>query len=116
MKTLLAAALALLVFVPVARADDESVTSGSVTATLSWSGDSFDTQGAKLTITGGGAVAFSQAVPKVVCDGCVLVGSGADDIRINDLDGDGEVEATDRASTGGAGGCINPGGGDFGPA
>jgi hypothetical protein len=117
MKTLLAAACALALIAPaVARADDESVTSGAVTATLSWSGDSFNTQGAKLTITRSGAVAFSQAIPKVVCDGCVLVGSGADDIRINDLDGDGEVEVIAIASTGGSGCCINAGVWDFVPA
>jgi hypothetical protein len=117
MKTLLAAACALVLIAPaVARADDESVTSGAVTATLSWNGDSFDTHGAKLTITRGGAVAFSQAIPKVVCDGCVLVGSGADDIRINDLDGDGEPEVIGIASTGGSGCCINAGVWDFVPA
>jgi hypothetical protein len=113
MKTLLAAALALLVFAPVARADDESVTSGAVTATLSWSGDSFNTQGAKLTITRSGAVAFSQAIPKVVCDGCVLLGSGADDVRINDLNGDGEPEVVVFGWTGGSGCCTLVGIWDF---
>jgi hypothetical protein len=113
MKTLLAAALALLVFAPVARADDESVTSGAVTATLSWSGESFNTQGAKLTITRSGAVAFSQAIPKVVCDGCVLLGSGADDVRINDLNGDGEPEVVVFGWTGGSGCCTLVGIWDF---
>jgi hypothetical protein len=113
MKTLLAAALALLVFVPVARADDESVTSGAVTATLSWGGDSFNTQGAKLTIARSGAVAFSQAIPKVVCDGCVLLGSGADDVRINDLNGDGEPEVVVFGWGGGSGCCTLVGIWDF---
>jgi hypothetical protein len=116
MKILLAAACAFLLLAPAARADDESVTDGAVTATLSWNGDSFDTQGAKLAITRGGAVAFSQAIPNVVCDGCVLVGSGADDIKINDLDGDGEPEVIGIASTGGSGCCINAGVWDFVPA
>src|SRR4051812_31624096 len=106
MKTLLAAACAFLLLAPAARADEESVTSGAVTATLSWSGDTFDTQGAKLAITRGGVVAFSQAIPKVVCDSCVLAGAGADDVKINDLDGDGEPEVVVVASTGGSGCCV----------
>src|SRR4051794_28760947 len=113
MKTLLAAALALLVFVPVARADDESVTSGAVTATLSWSGDSFNTQGAKLTITRNGVSAFSQAIPKVVCDGCLLFGAGADDVKLHDLNGDAEPEVIVVGSSGGSGGCTLAGGWGF---
>jgi hypothetical protein len=113
MKTLLAAALALLVFVPVARADDESVTSGAVTATLSWSGDSSDLQGARLEITRAGAVAFSQAIPKVLCDGCALFGAGSDDIKLNDLNGDGEPEVVVVGSSGGHGCCTLVGIWDF---
>jgi hypothetical protein len=114
MKTLLAAACALALIAPaVARADDESVTSGAVTATLSWAGDSFNTQGAKLTITRSGAVAYSQAIPKVVCDGCVLLGSGSDDVRINDLNGDGEPEVVVIGYSGGSGCCTTVGIWDF---
>jgi hypothetical protein len=114
MKIALAAACALLLIGPaVARADDESVTSGAVTATLSWSGDSFNTQGAKLTITRSGAVAFSQAIPKVICDGCVLLGSGSDDVRINDLNGDGEPEVVVIGWSGGSGCCTLVGIWDF---
>src|SRR3954453_21905425 len=113
MKTLLAAALALLVFVPVARADDESVTSGAVTATLSWSGDSFNTQGAKLTITRNGVSAFSQAIPKVVCDGCLLFGAGADDVKLHDLNGDAEPGGVVVGSSGGSECCPLAGIWDF---
>lgn len=114
MKTLLAAACALVLIAPaVARADDESVTSGAVTATLSWNGDSFNTQGAKLTIARSGAVAYSQAIPKVICDGCVLLGSGSDDVRINDLNGDGEPEVVVIGYTGGSGCCTTVGIWDF---
>ncbi len=119
MKKLVAAVVlagSFLLLAVAAQGDDEAVTSGAVTATLSWNGDSFSTQGAKLTITRSGAVAFSQPIPKVVCDGCVLVGSGADDIRINDLDGDGEPEVIGIASTGGSGCCILAGVWDFVPA
>jgi hypothetical protein len=116
MKKLLVATVvagAFLLLAVVAQADEESVTFGAVTATLSWNGDSFDTADARMTITRGGAVAFSQPIPKVVCDGCVLVGSGADDVRINDLDGDGEPEVVAIAATGGSGCCILVGIWDF---
>src|SRR3954467_214768 len=113
MKTLLAAALALLVFVPVAPADDESVTRGAVTATLSWSGDSFNSQRAKLTITRHGVSAFSQAIPKVVCDGRLLFGAGADDVKLHDLNGDAEPEVIVVGSSGGSGGCTPAGIWDF---
>ena len=114
MKIALAAACALLLFAPaMARADDESVTSGAVTATLSWSGDFSDVQGARLTITRSGAVAFSQAIPKVVCDGCSLLGAGSDDVKINDLNGDGEPEVVVVGWSGGSGCCTLVGIWDF---
>src|SRR4051794_6627825 len=106
MKTLLAAALALLGFVLVARADDESVTSGAVTATLDWSLETAEIHDARLTITRSGVSAFSRAIPKVVCDGCLLFGAGADDVKLHDLNGDAEPEVIVVGSSGGAGGCT----------
>src|SRR4051812_36713786 len=69
---------------------DETVTSGAISARL---------HGDTLTISRNGTVAFDRAIPKVVCDGCVL--QGADDIQANDLDGDGDPEVIVTASTGG---------------
>jgi hypothetical protein len=92
-RCLIAALSALLLLPAVASAESESVTSGTVTATLSWTGAADAVQGARLTITRAGAVAFDQAIPDVVCDGCALPGNGADDVKLVDLDGLGEPEA-----------------------
>jgi hypothetical protein len=114
MKTLLAAACAFALIAPaVARADDESVTSGAVTATLSWSGETDDIQDARLTITRNGVSAFSQAIPKVVCDGCLLFGAGADDVKLHDLNGDAEPEVIVVGSSGGSECCTLAGIWDF---
>jgi hypothetical protein len=118
MKTILAAATvaaAFLLFGAAARADDETVTGGAVTATLSWSGDAFSARGATLTITRNGAVGFSRAIPEIVCDGCGLLGAGSDDVKIADLDGDGENEVVVVAWTGGSGCCTKAGAWDFQP-
>src|SRR4051812_17092379 len=69
---------------------DETVTSGAISARL---------HGDTLTISRNGTVAFDRAIPKVVCDGCVL--QGADDIQVKDLDGDGDPEVIVTAFTGG---------------
>jgi hypothetical protein len=69
---------------------DETVTSGAVSARL---------HGDTLTISRNGTVAFDRAIPKVVCDGCVL--QGADDVQVKDLDGDGDPEVIVTAFTGG---------------
>jgi hypothetical protein len=84
-------------------------------ATLSWNGDAFDTMGATLKITRNGAVGFSRAIPAVVCDGCRLAGAGSDDVKVADLDGDGETEVVVVASTGGSGCCTRAGVWDFQP-
>src|SRR4051812_14282468 len=69
---------------------DETVTSGAISARL---------HGDTLTISRNGTIAFDRAIPKVVCHGCVL--QGADDIRVKDLDGDGDPEVIVTAFTGG---------------
>ncbi|WP_028065797.1 hypothetical protein [Solirubrobacter soli] len=92
-RTLLAALTALLLLPATASAESESVTSGNVTATLSWTGTADAPQAARLTITRSGAVAFEQAISDVVCNGCPLPGNGADDVKLIDLDGLGEPEA-----------------------
>jgi hypothetical protein len=77
-----------------AQGQSESVTSGDVTATLTWTpGAVAGVAGARLAITRAGVVAFDAAIPDVVCDGCTLPGNGADDVKLVDLDGLGEPEA-----------------------
>jgi hypothetical protein len=92
-----------------ALASDETASSGSVTATLDYGADPLDTSGATLSITRAGATLFNAPVPKVVCDGCVLAGNGADDIHVLDLDGDQEPEVVVASSTGGAVCCVHLG-------
>src|SRR4051812_17647069 len=90
-------ALGALLLVPAAasaQGQSESVTSGDVTATLTWTpGADPGVTGARLAITRAGVIAFDAAIPQVVCDGCTLPGNGADDVRLADLDGLGEPEA-----------------------
>ncbi len=111
---ILAAMLAAAALLPAAaRADDspgtESVTHGALTATLSWRDGDFGVADGRLTITRNGAVAFDQAIPDVLCDGCVLPGGGSDDVQIADLDGDGEDEVIVTAFTGGENCCVEMG-------
>jgi len=114
MRRALAAAFAgLLLFAASAQADQEQVTSGAVTATLSWNGDAQDTMGASLAVSRNGAAVYSKAIPDVVCDGCRLTGNGADDIQVEDLDGDGEPEVIVTGYTGGAECCLLFGVWDF---
>jgi hypothetical protein len=112
-RALLAAVAGLLAFAGTAQAGQEQVTSGAVTATLSWSGDAQDTMGATLGIARNGASAYSQPIPDVVCDGCRLTGNGADDVQVEDLDGDGEPEVIVTGYTGGAECCLLFGVWDF---
>ena len=92
-RWLIVALGAFLVVPAGASAESESVTSGTTNATLSWTGAADAVQGARLTITRAGVVAFDQAIRDVVCDGCALPGNGADDVKLADLDGLGEPEA-----------------------
>src|SRR4051812_14102503 len=77
-----------------AQGESESVTSGDVTATLTWMvGADAGVSGARLAITRAGVVAFDDAIPHVVCDGCTLPSRPAEDVQLVDLDGLGEPEA-----------------------
>jgi hypothetical protein len=93
LRALIVAVGVVLLGSAAARAQSESVTSGDVTATLTWTpgGDAGVTDG-RLAITRGGVVAFDAAISRVVCDGCTLPGNGAEDVKLVDLDGLGEPE------------------------
>jgi hypothetical protein len=93
----------------------ESVTAGPVTATLSWQGEAFAAQGTTLTIARDGVTAFSQPIPKVVCDGCALPGNGAEDVQVTDFDGDGEREVVVSGLSGGEDGSALMGVYDYRP-
>ncbi len=92
---MIASILAAFALAAAPPAIDETVTSGTVSAHL---------HGDTLTITRAGAVAYDQAIPDVVCEGCVLQGS--DDVELKDLNGDGEPEAIVTAFTGGMHCCT----------
>jgi hypothetical protein len=110
-----AAALAALALFPTAAsADSESVTAGTVTATLKWSGEASSVRAATLTIVRSGATAFDAPIPDVVCDGCVL--RNADDVEFSNLDADPELEVIVVANTGAAYCCTLAGLYDFTPA
>jgi hypothetical protein len=115
-RTLIAALVALLLLPAAARAQTETVTSGTTTATLAWTPAEFGVTGATLTITRNGAVAFSKPIPDVVCDGCTLPGNGADDVKLVNLDGLDDDEVVVTASSGGMHCCSLAGFYDFNPA
>jgi hypothetical protein len=115
-------AVALLIAVPaVAAAKDnfqagsETATAGTVTATLSWSAGEFAISSPRLAITRAGAPAFDAALPKDVCDECVVskaypgaesADDPAPDLQVVDLDGNGEPEVIVAGFTGGAHCCT----------
>lgn len=99
---LVSAALAL----PAGTEDDSS---GVVSATVHWDGARAESavSGARLSITRGGAVAFDEAIPAVLCNGCRLATVPAGepphgDVAVHDLDGDGEPEVLVEGFSGGA--------------
>lgn len=84
----------------------ETAASGIVSAKLSWDAGEAGPANARLEITRNGAVAFSRAIPKVVCEGCQLTPDSGDDLRVADLDADGEAEVIVTSYTGGQHCCT----------
>jgi hypothetical protein len=84
----------------------ETAAAGIVSAKLSWDAGEAGPANARLEITRNGAVAFSRAIPRVVCEGCRLTPDGGDDLRVADLDGDGEAEVIVTSFTGGQHCCT----------
>jgi hypothetical protein len=93
---------------PTASAESKTATLGDVTAVLSWTPDQYGVKDAKLTITRAGAVGFNRAIPKVIPDGSIILSQkdNPDDVRVLDLDGDGEPEVVVSGFSGGAHCCF----------
>jgi len=108
---LLGAAVALLMAAPASAQTmfpegTETAVSGNVSARLSWDAGEAGPANPRLEITRNGAVAFSRAIPDVVCEGCRLTPDSGDDLRAADLDGDGEAEVIVTSYTGGQHCCT----------
>jgi hypothetical protein len=111
LRPLLLGALAALALAAPARAQgvaagSETAASGSVSAVLSWGAGDIGPAHAKLSIARNGAAAFDREIAKVVCDGCQLDPAGGGDLRVADLDGDGEAEVIVTSYTGGQHCCT----------
>ena len=89
------------------NAGTETVTSGAVTATLSW--DAGETQqNTKMTISRAGAVVYQQAVPKLCGADCLIFTDDDDSLQAADLDGDGDPELIVKsANFDGGGACCD---------
>jgi hypothetical protein len=94
----------------------ETASLGQVTATITWKGADYGIKDGHLKIIRAGAVAFDQAIPDVLCDGCLTSVVSKEDVAVRDLDGDGEPEVTVDGYTGGAHCCVLLGIYDFRPA
>lgn len=110
LRAALGLALAALLVVPgAASAASKTASAGNVSATLTWTAGEFgesSVKDAKLTITRAGVVAFDKAIPKVIPNGGIIRQDNSDDLRVVDLDGDGEPEVVASGFSGGAHCCT----------
>jgi hypothetical protein len=105
---LLLALAALLAAPGAASAESKSATLGSVTAVVSWTPDTYGIKDARLTITRAGVVGFDKPIPKVIPDGSIILSQkdNPEDVKVIDLDGDGEAEVVVTGYSGGAHCCF----------
>jgi hypothetical protein len=75
---------------------------------LNWTPDQYGVKDAKLTITRAGVVGFDKAIPNVIPDGSIILSQkdNPDDVKVVDLDGDGEPEVVVSGFSGGAHCCF----------
>lgn len=100
----------LAVAAPLARADQQTATSGPVTATLRYTPvNDFSASGIRVTVTRGGATAYDARVDPTgcrkdaTCRPIALEDNGS--VTLTDLDGDGDPEVLLDLYTGGAHCC-----------
>jgi len=107
LRAALGFALAALLVAPgAASAASKTTTVGNVSATLTWTAGEFGVKDTRLTITRAGVVGFDRAIKKVVPDGAIIREDNPDDLKVVDLDGDGEAEVVVRGFSGGAHCCT----------
>jgi len=104
--------LVLLAAAPVAAADEQTVTSGPVSATFSFNWPAEDEYtDLRLAVTRAGAPAYDAPVvledcPEPYCIPAGIFAPGTKAVALRDLDGDGEPEVTVDFYTGGAHCCA----------
>jgi hypothetical protein len=105
----LVAALAALLLLPAAALADPpgsaSITTGEMTATLTWAGNEPGVSNARLSISRAGVPAFDQPIPDVVCDHCTPLGY----LLTSDLEGDSDPEVIVVSDTTGLDCCRQAG-------
>lgn len=104
-KLALLAALVAAALVPAAasagtNAGTETVTSGPVSATLTWDAGEDGPKNTRLTISRAGTAVFNRAIPKVCGDSCSRFITDDAGFQLVDLDGDHEPEVVVVAEPG----------------
>ncbi len=92
------------------EAGSQTSTLGNVSATLRWDKGDFGPKNVHLTIARAGVTALDAAIPVRKCAegnvACVIVPTGKDDLRVRDLNKDGEPEVLVDGFTRGAHCCT----------
>jgi hypothetical protein len=105
-KLAILASLAVAALIPAAahasgvNKGTETVTAGTVAATLSWDGGDDGPKNTRLTISRAGTPVFDRTIPRVCGNECGRFIGDADAFQLIDLDGDGEPEVVESNTFG----------------